>query len=285
MASNKHDRQWDRSIEPRRGWLDIDLRELFSYSYLVALFIRRDLAARYKQTILGPLWFLLQPLISTLIFTVVFGRIAGLPTDGLPQVLFYMTGIVAWTYFADALTGTANTFTKNANIFGKVYFPRLVMPLATVVSSLLQFGIQFLMLCAFIVYFYLQGSAVQPNWHLLLLPALIVIMALLGLGMGIIVSSLTTKYRDLSNLVGFGVQLLMYGTPVIYPVASVPEAYRMWVLANPMSPVIDMFRYALVGGTFPGYSALLYSIGATIVILIIGVLLFNRVERTFMDTV
>ncbi len=283
--NNRLSPEWDRIITPDRGWFEIDIKDLIDYSYLILLFVHRDLASRYKQTILGPVWFLLQPLITTVIFTIVFGKIAGLSTDGLPQVLFYMTGIVAWSYFSESMVGTSKTFTQNAPIFGKVYFPRLVMPIATVLSSMILFGIQLTLLLGFVGYYYVQGSSATPNAHVLLLPALLLVMASLGLGLGIIVSSLTTKYRDLTNLVGFGVQLLMYGTPVIYPVVDVPERYKMWVLANPMSPVIEMFRYSMIGGTFPGYMPLLYSICATIIILTIGVILFNRVERTFMDTV
>lgn len=279
------EQQWDKIIRPKRHIFDLNLRELWDYKFLIYLFVRRDLVARYKQTILGPLWFIINPLISTIIYSIVFGQIAGISTDGLPQYLFYMSGIVAWNYFAGAINGTASTFIANANIFGKVYFPRLVSPISVVISNLLQFFIQFSLLLAFMGYFYLSGANFTPNWHVLLIPYLIILMAVMGLGFGIIISSLTTKYRDLSNLVGFGVQLWMYATPVIYPSSSVPEKFRDFVAFNPVSPVIEMFRYSLLGGSNPGWDGIVYSSVFALGVLAIGVVLFNKVEQTFMDTV
>jgi lipopolysaccharide transport system permease protein len=228
---------------------------------------------------------LIQPLLTTIIFTVVFGNIAGLPTDGLPQFLFYMSGTVVWTYFAECLTKTSSTFVSNARLFGKVYFPRLAVPVSILISNMITFTIQFLFFLVFIAFFALQGADVKPNLYFLLTPVLIFIMAGLGLGFGIIISSLTTKYRDLRFLVQFGVQLLMYATPVIYPVSSIPARYQPLIQANPMTPVVETFRYAYLGAGTVNAASLLYSLGFMFVVLIIGLLIFNHVEATFMDTV
>jgi len=288
MAINKEsndDGNWSMVIKPKRHLLDIDLEDIWRYRDLIKLFVRRDFVAKYKQTILGPLWFLIQPLLTTLIYTIVFGNIANIPTDGLPHILFYMTGIVGWTYFATCLNSTSNTFVANAGIFGKVYFPRLTLPISIVISSLIQFFIQFALLAAFMVYYKLVGAEFHLNIYVLILPVLIILMAGLGLGFGIIISSLTTKYRDLTNLVGFGVQLWMYATPIIYPLSEIPEKYRIFVLANPLTPIIETFRYTLLGaGTIDWYH-LLYSFGFTVFVLAIGIVLFNKVEQSFMDTV
>jgi len=280
-----NDDQWSMIIKPQRALLDLHLGELWRYRDMVMLFVRRDFVSVYKQTILGPLWYLIQPLLTTIVFTVIFGRIAGLPTDGLPPFLFYMSGTVIWSYFAECFNKTSLTFVANANLFGKVYFPRLAVPLSISISNLVSFSIQFLLFLAFTVYFWLQGANVQPNVWVLLTPLLLLMMAGMGLGGGIIVSSLTTRYRDLRFLVGFGTQLLMYATPVIYPVSAVPEQLQPLIEANPMTPIIESFRYAYLGsGTVNPYN-LLYSFVCTLVILFIGILLFNRVETTFMDTV
>ena len=238
---------WDMIIQPKRNLLDLRLGELWRYHDLVLLFVRRDFVAVYKQTILGPLWFLIQPLLTTITFTVIFGNIAKLPTDGLPQFLFYMSGTVIWTYFADCMTNTSNTFVNNANLFGKVYFPRLAVPVAMLISSLITFGIQFALFLVFVGFFALRGTVLHPNWWILFSPVLIMMMAGLGLGFGIIISSLTTKYRDLRFLVQFGVQLLMYATPVIYPASSIPARYQMLIQANPMTSIVEAFRYAFLG--------------------------------------
>ena len=273
------------SIEPQRSLFDLRLGELWKYRDLVMLFVRRDFVSVYKQTILGPLWYLIQPLLTALIFTFIFGNVAKLPTDGLPQFLFYMSGTVIWTYFASCLTKTSETFVNNANLFGKVYFPRLAVPVSILISNLITFTIQFVFFLAFMLFFALNGSALSPNLWILLTPVLILMMAGLGLGFGIIISSLTTKYRDLRFLVTFGVQLLMYATPVIYPVSSIPERFQWIILANPMTSIVEAFRYAFLGAGSVNRMQLLYSFGFMAVIVVIGITIFNRVEQTFMDTV
>lgn len=259
--------------------------ELWQYRDLIGMFVKRDFVAKFKQTILGPLWFIIQPLLTTLMFVVVFGNIAGIPTDGIPQVLFYMTGIVGWNYFSTCLNDTSQTFIKNASIFGKVYFPRLAMPISIVISNLVSFVIQFVFLLGFLVYFILKGTDVMPGIEVLLIPFLVLLIAGLGLGFGIIISSLTTKYRDLVHLVTFGVTLWMYATPIIYPMSGIPEKYRVYVMANPMTPIVETFKTALLGVGTVDYLSLLYSLVFTIVLLAVGILIFNKVERTFMDTV
>jgi lipopolysaccharide transport system permease protein len=276
---------WTLIIRPKSGWFDLHLADLWRYRDLVMLFVRRDFVSTYKQTILGPLWFIIQPLLTTLTFTLIFGNIAQLSTDGLPKILFYLSGVTAWNYFSECLLRTSETFSANANIFGKVYFPRLAVPVSIVISNLIKFAIQLGLFLGFYLFFLARGTAIRPTMALLLLPVLLLMMAALGLGSGIIVSSLTTRYRDLRFLVQFGAQLLMYSTPVIFPLSKLPEQYRWIMLANPMTSVIEAFRYAFLGtGTF---SWLLLGISAavTLIILAIGVLLFNHVEKSFMDTV
>lgn len=271
-------------IVPKTGWFDINLKEVWQYRDLVMLFVRRNFVSQYKQTILGPLWAIIQPLLTTVVFTVVFGNLAGLSAEGVPSFLFFLSGNVAWQYFSGCLTSTANTFTGNAGILGKVYFPRLVMPISTVMTNLISFGIQMAMFLAFLLYYWIQG-AVQPNWYVLLTPVLIVHMAMLSLGTGVIISALTTKYRDLKMLVGFGVQLWMYATPVAYDIGIIPAKYMGLYMLNPMTPVVNTFRQAFLGlGRFElGYYLLSWAV--TLVILFAGVVLFSRVEKTFMDTV
>jgi lipopolysaccharide transport system permease protein len=276
---------WDLILDPVRPWYDLRLKEVWRYRDLVLLFVRRDFVAQYKQTILGPLWFLIQPLLTTLIFTFIFGRVAALPTDGLPQFLFYMSGTVIWAYFADCITKTSDTFIANVNIFGKVYFPRLVMPFSILISNLIKFAIQFALFLGFMLFFYLGGSDFRVTWYVFLLPVLLFLMAGLGLGFGIIISSLTTKYRDLRFLVTFGVQLWMYATPVIYPVSTIPAQYRWLVTINPITPIVESFRFSFLGAGTVSWLMLGYSFGAMLVVFFIGVVLFNRVEQTFMDTV
>ncbi len=276
---------WTMIIEPRRGWLDLRLAELWAARDLIMLFVWRDFVSVYKQTILGPLWYLIQPLLTTLVFTIIFGRIAALPTDGLPQFLFYLSGTVIWSYFAECLNKTSQTFITNANLFGKVYFPRLAVPVSILISNLITFAIQFVLFLVFVIYYMLSGAAVQINAWALLTPLLLLIMAGLGLGFGVIVSSLTTRYRDLRFLVTFGVQLWMYATPVIYPVSAIPERFRPLILANPLTPVVEAFRYAFLGAGTVNAAMLAYSAGFTLVVLFLGLLLFNRTEATFMDTV
>jgi lipopolysaccharide transport system permease protein len=280
------DKNWSLVIEAQRSWLDLRLGELWLYRDLMMLFVRRDFVSVYKQTILGPLWYLIQPLMTTLIFTFIFGNIASLPTDGLPQFLFYMSGTVVWSYFASCLTKTSETFVNNANLFGKVYFPRLAVPVSILISNLITFLIQFAMFLVFVLYFALRGTPIQPNWlWIALSPVLMLMMAGLGLGFGIIISSLTTKYRDMRFLVTFGVQLLMYATPVIYPVSSIPARFQWIILANPMTPILEAFRYAFLGAGTVDMGHLLYSFSFMLTVVIIGSVIFNRVEQTFMDTV
>ncbi len=277
--------EWTEEIKPKSTLLSVDIAELWRYRDLLIMFVRRDVVSVYKQTILGPIWFFVQPIFTTIVFVVVFGNIAAISTDGLPMPLFYMSGIVLWNYFAECFNKTATTFRDNAGIFGKVYFPRLVMPLSVVISSMLKLLIQLGLLACFWVWYQWNGPSFTTNAAIILLPILIVLMALLGLGSGLIITSLTTKYRDLTFLIAFGVQLLMYATPVIYPISSVPDKYRVWVQYNPLTSIIEAFRYGLLGkGSFtPG--DLLYSAIMIICILIVGIIVFNRVEKNFMDTV
>ncbi|MBE6000037.1 MAG: ABC transporter permease [Sarcina sp.] len=276
--------KYDVVIEPKTGWFDIDLEGLWKYRDLILLFVKRNFIAQYKQTILGPAWAIIQPMLTTVIFTVVFGSMAGLSADGVPSFLFYMSGTIAWTYFSTCLTKTADTFTGNARIFGKVYFPRLVMPISTVLTNLIAFSIQFAMFLGFLAFYIVRGE-VHPSIYILLLPLLVVQMAMLALGSGIIISALTTKYRDLKMLISFGVQLWMYGTPVAYDIRIVPQKLLGMYMLNPMTPIINSFRKAFLGiGVFqPRYY--LCGWGVTLVILFIGIILFNQVEKTFMDTV
>jgi lipopolysaccharide transport system permease protein len=247
------------------------------------MFVKRDFTAQYKQTILGPLWHFIQPLFTTVVFLVVFTNIAKISTDGVPPVLFYMSGITIWNYFSSCLNATSNTFVANAGIFGKVYFPRLVIPLSTVLSNIVKFGIQFLLLLAAMLWYKLAPSTAST---LILIPILLLIMAGLGLGLGIIISSMTTKYRDLSVLIGFAVQLLMYATPVVYPLSTITsKKLRFWITLNPLTPLVEAFRYAMLGvGSFDAVS-FGYSIGFMVITLFIGLLIFSKVEKTFMDTV
>jgi lipopolysaccharide transport system permease protein len=278
--------QWTLVIRPRRPWRDLRLQEIWHARDLIMLFVRRDFVAQHKQTVLGPFWVVAQPLLTTVVFTLVFGRIARLSTDGLPPFLFYMAGTVAWSYFAACLTKTADTFATNAHIFGKVYFPRLTVPISILISNLATFFVHFALFLGFVGYFWLNGAAVRISLvSILLLPVALFIMAGLGLGAGIIVSSLTTRYRDLQNVVTFGTQLLMYATPVIYPLSATPVKYRFLVEANPMTSVVEAFRGAFLGTDTIAAGGLLYSFGFMVVALILGVLFFNRVEQTFMDTV
>ena len=277
--------EWDLVISPHKKWYDLQLAEVWNYRDLIAMFVRRDFVSRYKQTILGPLWFLLQPLMTSLVFQVVFGNIAQLPTDGLPQLLFYMSGTVMWSYFSSCLNGTSQTFIGNAHLLGKVYFPRLVIPISIVISNMINFVIQLVFFLVLVGVFLLRGAEIRFTAWAFTLPLLVLLMAGLGLGLGIIVSSLTTKYRDLQNLVSFGVNLLMYLTPVIYPVSSIPQQWRFLADWNPVTPIIETFRMGFLGAGDTSWMRLGYSAVFTIVILFIGIVIFNRVEKTFIDTV
>lgn len=273
-------------IQPKAHLFDLNLKEVWRYRDLLLLFVKRDFIAQYKQTILGPLWHLIQPIFTTVMFLLVFGKIANIPTDGVQPALFYMSGITIWNYFASCLNSTSGTFVANAGIFGKVYFPRLVIPLSNVLSNMVKFGIQFLLLLAMMIFYSFKGFPVHFGITWLWIPVLMIMMAGLGLGLGIIISSLTTKYRDLTVLIGFAVQLLMYATPIVYPLSFLKDkSYARWIQWNPLTPIVESWRYALFGkGSFDVVS-LLYSGGIIVVILFLGLLIFSKVERTFMDTV
>lgn len=284
--------KWDTVIKPKEKLLSVDFNELWHYRDLCLLFVKRNIVVQYKQTILGPLWYLIQPLLTVVMYMVVFGGIAGISTDGVPQPLFYLGGICMWQYFADCLNSTGNTFVTNANIFGKVYFPRLVMPIADVISNLLRFSIQFSLFVAVYVVYALVGTVACPNIYALLTPVLIVLIAGLALGFGILISSMTTKYRDLQILFTFIVQLWMYATPIVYPLSTVVgktvagfDLYTIMSL-NPVTPVIETFKFALLGaGEFIGWGWLAYSAIFMIVLLSLGIVVFNKVQKSFMDTV
>jgi lipopolysaccharide transport system permease protein len=279
------EKAWDMIIRPQRAWWDLHLDDLWRYRDLIRLFVWRDFVAFYKQTILGPLWYLIQPVMTTLVFTVIFGNIAKLSTDGLPPFLFYMAGNTIWSYFSACFISTSNTFTANAGIFGKVYFPRLSIPVSVVISNLISFAIRLTMFLLFLGYFLLTGADIHPNWWMISLPLLVLIMAFMGLGLGIIISSLTTKYRDLQQLVGFGVTLLMYSTPVIYPLSTIQGVWRYVIMLNPMTAIVEVFRRAFLGVSGLDPIWLLYSAGFTVIVFIAGALIFNHVETTFMDTI
>lgn len=276
---------WTTEIKPKTGWFDVNLKELFQYKDLITMFVKRDFKTLYKQTILGPLWIIINPLLTTIMFTIVFGNIANISTDGMPQIVFYMLGTTVWTYFSTCLTKTSATFTGNASIFGKVYFPRLVTPISVVVSGLINFTVQFVMFLGFMTYYYIIGAPVHPNIYILMTPLLLIQLALLSLGFGVIISSLTTKYRDLAILVTFGVQLWMYATPVVYPASQIGGKLKTLMMLNPVSPIVESFRYAFLGSGSIPWNFLGISVITTLVVLFIGVVLFSRVEKTFMDTV
>ena len=281
------DEGWTTVIRPKTGWFDIDLQELWRYRDLIMMFVKRNFTVLYKQTILGPAWIILNPLITTVIFNVVFGGMANMPTDGVPGFLFYMAGNTVWTFFANCVNNTANTFVTNSQIFGKVYFPRLTMPVSQVLTSLINFGIQAVMYLIFWVYFFATGSGVTFTLWVLAVPFVVLEVMLLGLGVGIIVSSLTTKYRDLAIAVGFGVQLWMYASPVVYPLSMLDNSPRLRVLVqlNPMTSPFEIFRMATLGTGTVTMFGIVYSLIFTAAALVLGVVLFSRIEKTFMDTV
>jgi lipopolysaccharide transport system permease protein len=280
-----NDSTWDQIITPKKGFLNnLHLRKVWDYRDLVMLFIKRDLTATYAQTLLGPLWFFLQPVFTTIIFTFVFGGVAKLSSDGIPKPLFYMSGIVLWNYFADVLNKTSDTFVANRHIFSKVYFPRLVIPISLTISHLLKLGIQFLLLFSLIIYYALQGQ-IELTWTILLFPLLIIPIGFLGLGSGLIVTALTTKYRDLKFVATFAIDLLRYVSPVVFALSSVEGMFKTIILLNPMSAVIETFRYiCFQSGSFEGIY-LLYSLGSSLLILGLGTLVFSYIEKDFIDTV
>jgi lipopolysaccharide transport system permease protein len=277
--------EWDLTIEPQSSLFDLNLKDVWRYRDLLWMFVKRDFVSFYKQTILGPLWFFIQPLFTTIIYTFIFGGLANLSTDSLPQPLFYMAGITAWNYFSDCITKTSTVFKDNANIFGKVYFPRLIMPLSIVASNLVRFAVQMILMIIMMGYYSWKGANFHMTWAISLFPLLVILMALLGLGLGLIITALTTKYRDLAFLVTFGIQLLIYTTTVIYPLSSAPLKYKRMISLNPMTGIIECFRFAFLGQGQLTWYTLGYSILFTLVALLLGILIFNKTEKTFVDTI
>lgn len=279
---------WLFEITPKNNFFSLNFKEVWQYRDLLTLFVKRDVVTAYKQTVLGPLWYLIQPLFTSITFTIIFNNLAGINTGAVPPFLFNLAGITIWNYFTACLTGTSNTFGANAGIFGKVYFPRIIVPLSIVVSNLLKFGIQFFIFIAFYLYFYFQGAQISFNSWSLLFPVLIVLMGILGLGLGMIISSLVTKYRDFSYLISFGVQLLMYVSAVVYPIALVQEKmpeYAWLVQYNPLAYIIESTRYMLLNVGEISLQGLVYTVVVAIVLFLVGVLLFNKTEKSFIDTV
>ncbi|MBH30554.1 MAG: ABC transporter permease [Candidatus Marinimicrobia bacterium] len=283
--TNKEDYNWDLIIKPNTGWFGFHLGDLLKYRDLIYLFVKRNFVTFYKQTILGPLWYIIQPLMNTVIFTVIFSNVAKIPTDGIPPFLFYMSGTVIWGYFSTCLNGTSNTFVKHAAIFGKVYFPRLTVPFSVVITGFFQFGLQFVIFLGFYFYFLSSGAEIKPNVFILTLPLILFQMAILGLGVGILISSLVTKYRDLTFAMTFVVQLWMYLTPVVYPLTQVPERFRTIYVMNPMASIVESFRAAFLGESSIEPVHIMISVSVTVFIFFLGVIMFSKVEKTFMDTV
>jgi lipopolysaccharide transport system permease protein len=277
--------KWDLVIEPKRNLLDLKLKQLWYYRDLLYLFVKRDIIIVYKQTVLGPLWFFIQPIMTTLIYVFVFGNVANISTDGIPKPLFYMSGIVLWNYFSECFMRNADTFSSNSEIFGKVYFPRLITPLSLIISNAIKFFIQLSLFAIIYAYYLFNGANVNPQIELIIFPFLIFLMALMGLGFGLIFSSLTTKYKDLKFLIQFGVQLLMYATPIIYPMNSLPEKFQSILWWNPITHIMEAFKFGFLGEGSFSITGLTYSFVFTIVLMIVGTIIFNKTEKTFMDTV
>lgn len=285
MSTEIKNETWTTVITPKNKLFRLNLKELWQYRDLVYSFVKRDITSVYKQTILGPLWFFIQPIFTTVMFLIVFGNIAKIPTDGIPQTLFYMNGIILWNYFSTCLTSTSNTFVSNAAIFKKVYFSRLTLPVSQVISALVRFAIQFSLFLIMLGVYWFIGSPVSPSWAILAIPLFVLQMAFLGLGIGLIITSLTTKYRDMAHLVGFGVQLWMYATPIVYPLSIVPEKWRSLYMINPVVPVLEGFKHAFFSTGMPSFTEYGISIAITLFLLFGGILVFNLVERNFVDTV
>lgn len=285
MKEHHQSEDWDLVIKGHTSLFDLKFNDLWRYRDLLLMFVKRDFVSFYKQTILGPLWFFIQPIFTTIVFTFVFGNLAGISTDGLPQYLFYLSGITAWNYFSECLTKTSTVFRDNAAIFGKVYFPRLIMPLSIVVSNLVRFGVQLLLLIVMMVYFGIKGANFQVTPAIVCFPLLVILMALLGLGLGLIITAMTTKYRDLTFLVTFGVQLLMYGTTVIYPLSAAPEKYKTIIELNPMTGIIEAFRYCFLGKGEFTLASIGYSTICTLIVMLLGIIIFNKTEKNFVDTI
>jgi lipopolysaccharide transport system permease protein len=272
-------------IKSNPGWFDLNLKELWRYRDLIGLIVRRDFVSAYKQTILGPIWHFAEPMVTTLTYAFIFGGIANISTDGLPRILFYLSGIMLWTYFSNTLLSTSNTFNANAHIFGKVYFPRLVMPITTTISGIVAFSMQFILFILLVVFYYVQGENIHTNIYALLTPVLALIIAGTGLGIGMILSSMTNKYRDLAKLVSVSIRLLMFATPVIYPLSKVPDKYKSIIMLNPMTPIVESFRYGWLGtGTFI-WSNLSYSFIVMLIALLLGIVAFNRSQKNAMDSI
>jgi len=276
---------WDVILKPKRKLLDLNLKSLWSYRDLLFLFVKRDIIIIYKQTILGPLWFFIQPVMTTIIYIFVFGNIAKLPTDGLPQPIFYLSGIIMWNYFSECFIRTSDTFTQNAGVFGKVYFPRLITPISLLISNVLKFLIQFALFFVFFIYYWSSGIDINIQPEIVIFPVLILLLALTGVGFGLIFSSLTTKYKDLKFLIAFGVQLIMYATPVIYPMSTLPSNIQSILWWNPLTHIIEAFKFAFLGAGSFDVNGLIYSIFFALVILFFGIIIFNKTEKSFMDTV
>lgn len=282
---NDHKQVWTEEIKAENSLFSINFIELWHYRDLLLMLLKRDFITFYKQTILGPIWFFVQPILTSLIYIIIFGQVAKLSTDGVPQLVFYLSGITIWNYFSDSLLKTSSVFQSNASIFGKVYFPRLIMPLSIVFSNLLKFAIQFGLFIAIVLYYTFVEKTIQPNLWILMTPILILLMASFALGLGMIFSSMTTKYKDLNFLLTFGIQLFMYATPVVYPISAMPERFKWIVELNPLTGIFECFRYAYLGtGHFEPLS-LLYTSMFTIILLFLGTIIFNKVEKSFMDTV
>lgn len=272
-------------ITPKKSLLDLKLKETWQYRDLLIIFFKRDITVTYKQTILGPLWFIIQPLLTTIMFVMVFGKIAGIPTGGMPPILFYLGGITIWNFFADCLRLNSDTFVKNAGLFGKVYFPRIIAPLSIVASNIIKFFVQLLLFLGVYFYYIASGTNIHPNYTLLLLPVYVLILSLLSLGFSLIISAFTTKYRDFTFLVSFGVQLWMYATPVIYPISSIPAKYQKIIIANPVSSIVEAFKYSFTSIGSISLNNIFYSSIFSVAIFLVGLAVFNRTEKTFMDTV
>ena len=285
VEATADEQDWDLEIKPHEQILNLHLKDVWNYRDLLLLLVRRDFVSFYKQTIFGPLWFFIQPVFTTILFTIVFKKMGNFKTEDIPAPLFYLCGTVAWNYFADCITKTSTVFRDNAHIFGKVYFPRLIMPLSIVISNLVRFGVQFLLFLVLFGWYVYKGHELQPNSYLLLFPVIIICMALLGLGAGLIITAMTTKYRDLAFLVAFGIQLLMYLSPVIYPLSSAPGSYKTLVMLNPMSGLIETFRYGFLDKGHFYAGAFVYSMVVSVIVFVAGLIIFNKVEKNFVDTI
>lgn len=282
---NQNNNEWDLIINNKKPILKLNLKGIVNHKDLLFLFVYRDFVSTYKQTILGPLWFFIQPILTSITFVIIFGGFAKIPSDGIPGILFYMSGIIMWNYFADCINQTSHTFTQNQNLFGKVYFPRIIVPLSKVVNNLLKFFIQLLLFLILYAFFYLNGFGFSLGWTFILLPLLLIQMAFTGLGFGMIVSSLTTKYKDLTFLINFAVQLLMYASPIVYPISIVPEKYKWIIMLNPFTSIIEIFKNSVFGTGYINIYWILYSFCFSIIVFLIGLIIFNKVEKSFIDTI